>query len=377
MSDGVLAEPWLKQLEVRLRLSFAAFAVGLFARPWRRKVRDAALKRCRKVLLVRIDDRVGEALLTTPVLESLRAFSPRPEVHLLVHAKVARVLDGHPAVDKLIAFDRRGAALGPFAAAIRSLRAERYDVVVNCASWFAPSVTPAIVARLAAGAHAAIVGPSVAPIAGYHSHPVAPRTDTTSEVAQRVNLLSPLPGFQAVPRLSFREPSVGPEVRAFLDSLRSPFAVLNPGGRLDWRRISPEVFAAAGAELRRLGIASVITWGPGEEALAAEVEARIDGAQRAPPTSIDELGALMKRARLSVCNNTGPMHLSVAVGTPTAAFFLLMDVQRWGHNHLPHRMVDLTAVKDDLEAQKAQARLAVAAVASGAELGQERHETHG
>ena len=55
------------------------------------------------------------------------------------------------------------------------------------------------------------------------------------------------------------------------------------------------------------------------------------GAVRAPPTSLDQLAALMRGARVTVCNNTGPMHLAVAVGCPTLALFLHMEVERWGH----------------------------------------------
>lgn len=374
VADGVIPEPWHKRLELRLRLFFGALAVALFARPWQRAAREAALRRCRKVLLVRIDDRVGEALLTTPVLESLRAAAAPPEVHLLVHARVARVLEGHPAVDRLIPFDRRSAALGPLSPAIRALRAERYDVVVNCASWHAPSVTPAIVARLAARGSGAVVGPAVAPISGYHSHPVPARTDTTSEVEQRVHLLAPLPGIRKVHRLSFRPPVVGPQAAGFLGGLVAPYAVLNPGGRLDWRRIPVEVFAAAGEALAAEGVRAVVTWGPGEEPLAAKLHDRVPGAVLAPATTIDELAALMQRAQLVVCNNTGPMHLSVAVGTPTVAFFLLMDVQRWGHPRPPHRMVDLTVHRGDPEAQKRAAREAVVAVARA---GRAEEATHG
>jgi ADP-heptose:LPS heptosyltransferase len=40
-------------------------------------------------------------------------------------------------------------------------------------------------------------------------------------------------------------------------------------------------------------------------------------ARLAPPTSVLELAALSRRAALFVGSDTGPMHLSVAVGTPT------------------------------------------------------------
>jgi ADP-heptose:LPS heptosyltransferase len=147
--------------------------------------------------------------------------------------------------------------------------------------------------------------------------------------------------------MSFRAPKVSEQFRAWLEAgSGSPRAVVNPGGRLGWRRIPPEAFASAARALIASGRNPIVTWGPGEEELARTVVALAPGAQLAPPTSIDELAALMRSAGLTVCNNTGPMHLSVAVGAPTLGLFLRMDMARWGHPHPPHRMVDLTPVVD-------------------------------
>ena len=96
------------------------------------------------------------------------------------------------------------------------------------------------------------------------------------------------------------------------------------------------------------GIQPIVTWGPGEENLAKSVVSAAEGSLLAPPTDLDELAALMERAQLSICNNTGPMHLSVAVGTPTLGLFVKMDISRWGHPDPPHRMVDLTAELDSI-----------------------------
>jgi heptosyltransferase-3 len=102
------------------------------------------------------------------------------------------------------------------------------------------------------------------------------------------------------------------------------------------------VFSTAISLLIGRGIRPLLTRGPGEEGLVKELARAQPQAQIAPTTSIDELGALLAEAKLSVCNNTGPMHLSVAVGCPTVALFLHMDVARWGHSYAPHVMLDLT-----------------------------------
>lgn len=337
------AVPVLKAFEQLGKTLLALFAAGLFYRPWRR-VRAAAAGSAKKLLLVRIDNRVGEALLTTPLLDAL-AERPELEVHLLIHAKAVRVLRGHPSIKRLIPLDRRMLVLGAWAPGIAPLRREGYDAVIDCSNWTAPSVTAALVARLA-GPAAVVIGPGAFPVTLLQDVSVAPKPGTSNEVEQRLHLLSPVLGPQARRALSFRTPTSSAAVEQFLASIARPFAVVNPGGRLGFRRVPPEAFAAAARALAELGPTPVVTWGPGEQALAAEVLRLAPGAALAPATSIDELAALMKAGVLTVCNNTGPMHLSVAVGTPTLAFFLRMDMARWGHAQAPHRMVDLTPVVD-------------------------------
>jgi ADP-heptose:LPS heptosyltransferase len=133
------------------------------------------------------------------------------------------------------------------------------------------------------------------------------------------------------------------------DVTQSPHAVLLPGGRLGWRRISPDVFAAAARALLATGRRPLVAWGPGEEALAQSVVDAAPGSQLAPATDLDALAALMAAAGCTVCNNSGPLHLSVAVGAPTLGLFLKMSPQRWGYAFAPHRMLDLT----DAAARKA------------------------
>lgn len=321
----------VKSFERLAKVLFAVVMAALLWRPGRRSraLSSLAARRRRRVLLVRLDNRVGEALLTTPLLDALAA--ARHEVHLLTHPKMRRVLAGHPSLTRLWDWERSLAVL-------RALRAERFEVIINCGNWAEPAVTSAVVARLA-GARGAVLGPANFPGGWLMDVPVAPRADTQSEFVQRAHLGAPLVQVPEAPRLSFKptDPFTVVDGR---------YAVINPGGRLGWRRVPPERFADAARALVRRGVTPVVTWGPGEEALVDAVCAACPGAVRAPPTSIDQLAALMRGAVVTVCNNTGPMHLSVAVGCKTLALFLHMDVARWGHGYAPHQMVDLTGAAE-------------------------------
>lgn len=349
---------FLKPLEVAAKLLLAVVASLLLWRPGRRARARAKLAAPKRVLVVRLDNRVGEALLTTPVFTALKAKPNPPQVFALVHTRVARVLEGHPHLDGVLTLDRRWLALGALAPGIAALRRQDFDVVVSCATWSEPSVTAALVSRLVAP-RAALVGPAMFPSGWVCDVAVPPRPDTRSEAEQRLHLASPLALPSGSAQLSFRAPRKTPAVEAFSAGLTPPFAVVNPGGRLGFRRVPPPVFAAAARTLLEAGVQPVVTWGPGEEAMAEEVLRGAPGAAKAPPTDIDELAHLMKGAKLVVCNNTGPMHLSVAVGAPTVSLFLKMEVARWGHPHPPHALVDLTPLAGDVAAMERAATDAV------------------
>jgi ADP-heptose:LPS heptosyltransferase len=322
----------LKRLEWFAKNVLAAALSVLLWRPGRahRARRLLTSGRRGKVLLVRPDNRVGEALLMTPLLEALteRGF----EVHALVHGKVRRVLEGHPSRARLWSD-------GPRLPLLRDLRAQRFEVVVDCGNWAVSSVTAAVLSRLA-GPHAAVLGPSHRPAGWLMDVAVEPRTDTRNEALQRAHLASGLVGELAQATLSFRATPATTQAPA------GRYAVINPGGRLGYRRVAPALFAAAARVALEQGVTPLVTWGPGEEPLADEVCALEPRAVRAPPTTLDELASLMRGAAFAVCNNTGPMHLSVACGCRTLALFLHMDVERWGHPAAAHVMLDLTPLPD-------------------------------
>lgn len=322
----------MHRLEVVLRLVVGWVLALLWWRPWRD--RRALLSNAKRVVILRIDNRVGEALLTTPLVQALAATH---EVHLVVHPKCVRVLEGLPGLAGLHALERswlwRG---GPELEALKALC--QGAIVVNAASWVEYSGTPALAARRL-GVNGCVVGPAVGPSKLLMDVSVRPREGTRNEVEQRLHLLSPIIA-SPTGAMAFRRPRSTDAVEAVM--ARSPrFAVVNPGGRLGERRVPIEVFALVSKALAERGVTPIVTWGPGEEPLATQTVTAGAGVL-APPTSLDELAALMARAEVVVCNNTGPMHLSVAVGARTIALFWKMPVEQWGHPRAPHVMLDVT-----------------------------------
>lgn len=88
---------------------------------------------------------------------------------------------------------------------------------------------------------------------------------------------------------------------------------------------------------QRYGSAPIVTWGPGEEELAAElIELSGGKAAQAPALSITQLAALLARLDVLIAADTGPLHLAAALGTRTVAIFGPKDPAvygPWGEGH--------------------------------------------
>lgn len=321
--------PLAEALRGLARRALAAGAAAPWPRLARPLPRPAAV---RKVLVVRVDERLGNQLLGTPLLRALARGLPRARVDLLAPPRAGAAVPARLA--RLVPFERRLALRRPWrlAALVAALRRERYDLVVDAGSWADPSLTGALLAR-AASAGAPVVGHARAPAARLLSHPVAREPANEGEVAARLELLRPLglgPDGLAPECDLGLDPALAARLLAAAGA-RAPYAVLSPGARRADRRWDAAALATVAEGLAGRGLGVVVCWGPGEEPLARAVAARTPAARPAPPTSLEELAALLRGARLCVACDSGPMHLAVAVGAPTVGVFPAGGARRFGH----------------------------------------------
>ena len=289
----------------------------------------------RKVLVIRVDERVGNQLLTTPLLRALKLGLPGAQIHLLAPRQGHAVASPH--VDRAIRWQKRDAFRAPlrFVDLLAALRRERYDVVVEAGHWSAFSLTASLVARFVATRHGASIGHDRGGSARFLSHPVPHDPGDVSEVPAKLELLLPLGlpdrGYELETGLGTASLHDGDALLERAGLAIKPFAVVNPGARFADRRWPPQAYAAVCRGLVERGLAPLVVWGPGEEPLARAIVDFAPGAMLAPPTDLGLLAALMRRARLVVSNNSGPMHLGVAVHVPTVGVFFRGDSSRWGH----------------------------------------------
>ena len=120
-----------------------------------------------------------------------------------------------------------------------------------------------------------------------------------------------------------------------------PIIGLNPGAATAYRRWHVSNFAILGDRLHETyGAHIVITTGPREDTLADQVAKQMSHSSvivnQATPM---QLAALLQRCNLYISNDTGPMHLSTAVKTPTVALFGASNLNQWAPPWDKHAVV--------------------------------------
>ncbi len=114
-----------------------------------------------------------------------------------------------------------------------------------------------------------------------------------------------------------------------------PYVVLHPGASVPARRWQADRCAAAVRALADDGHRVLVTGGPAETDLTAEVAADV-GVDLGGATGLAELAGVLRGAEAVVVGNTGPAHLAAAVGTPVVSLFApVVPAVRWAPYGVP------------------------------------------
>jgi len=265
-----------------------------------------------------------------PVAAALRRAVPTARIDWLVSAKHREILDLVTVVDRVLAVrDRRGAREGTsILTAIGELRRAHYAVAIDLQGL----VKSAMFAR-ASRAHRVIgfgEGYAREPLARhFYTETHDPGGEHTFDRRSALHVIDlnlgmlrmlEIPAGTAEFPLRDVTSAVATQV---IEQTGGHYAILNPGAAWPNKRWPPSRLAALAIALRQQhGLRSVVIWGPGEQALADQTVAESRGAAIvSPPTTISDLVALARGARLMVSGDTGPTHIAAAVGTPIVGIY--------------------------------------------------------
>ena len=265
---------------------------------------------------------------------------PGARIDVLASPFNAAVVEAETHVSGTVVYDARGGDRGPgglFRAA-RRLRERRYDAVVAMR-------TATFANILAAGSGARIrVGYAGKPgsvlltqrLAGGHASHLEHEVDRSARLVSALGAEVPHGDAAEHPCVSVTE---GERVWAHHRMAEldvgddAPVVGVHPGASSHDKRYPEVRFARAAAEVADAlgGNARIsVLEGPGDGLGAnAIVAASPLPVVRPGPTTLRHTMALMARADVMLLNDSGPMHLAAALGTPLAAVFGPTDHRRW------------------------------------------------
>jgi ADP-heptose:LPS heptosyltransferase len=120
---------------------------------------------------------------------------------------------------------------------------------------------------------------------------------------------------------------------AGVDAAR-PYVLVHPGASAASRRYPAPAFGAAASLMQAEGCRVVFCAGPGEAGLLQEAREAMGGTAclLPAPDQLGTLAGLIAGARVLVANNSGPVHLAAALGTPVVDLYALTNPQHkpWG-----------------------------------------------
>ncbi|WP_053059685.1 glycosyltransferase family 9 protein [Pandoraea faecigallinarum] len=308
----------------------------------------------RRILCVRLDN-MGDVLMTTPAMRALRQSGSGRHLTLLTSSAAAKLAPYLNMVDDVWAYDAPWvkhpvvASADADLAIVDKLRAARFDAAVIFTVYSQSPLPAAMMCRLA-GIPLRLAHCRENPYALLTDRIVEtePHSGTRHEVVRQLALVQSVGAIASDERLGFAVQRQ--DRRAIAELLASVgnghasgrWLVIHPGASAPSRRWPVERFAEAGAQLARDFDGVAVTGGQDEHALVATVCARI-GKKALPlagALSLGRLAALIERADLLVANNTGPVHIAAAVGTPVVDLYALTNPQHrpW---QVPHRVLNV------------------------------------
>jgi len=313
------------------KLSFKILSVLLCWMP-KREVDLASVK---KVLVIIVGKYgLGDVVLCTPGIRALKQGIPGATLTVLIDQKNTAILADNPFIDKLLIYEkpkahRKVASMWQW---IRLLRKSHFDLAIDFYSY--QGIRSALLAFISGAKYR--VGRDTDHRGFFFTKKLLPCSHKMHQIERVLEMIESL-GIS----IQKRNPEIFisehdcQRARQILGQLQidknKPIIVFHPGTGAyvaSARKWTEERFAQLADRIKREFQANIIFTGSQDEIVTVE---QIRSAMQqhafsvAGKCSIKELAALIQQSQLFISGNTGPMHVAVAVGTPTVSIFSHFD----------------------------------------------------
>ena len=289
----------------------------------------------KRILVVKLDH-LGDVILATPVFSNLRRAYPNAELHALTGTWSRVVLERHPDVNKVLVYNSPvfsrtagSSSLKQTFQLYQQLRRQKYDIVVELrGDWRTVGfallrLTPYRLSRAAL---------QIANKLG------AARFSGTHETARHLDVLKhagiPVPVQTATFFVTAEDEKWASHFLAEYEiNSQSLLVAIHPGSPIPLKRWFPERYAELADRLIAQKRANVLFVGVTDEIpIISEIQERMrgDSLNIAGKTDLIQLASILHACTMFIGNDSGPMHLAAAVGTPTIGLYGPGDPTRFG-----------------------------------------------
>ena len=309
-----------------------------------------------KILVIRQDSRLGNLVLMTPLIRGLKTAFPDAELDVLISEGYEEVLSHNPYIDHTIVFEKRKARLLPwlYPLFIKRLRRTEYDIAIDVSNGYHFSLNNMLLTSLS-GADYRI---------GYN------RNDAQAFLNLLIQL--PPPDMHMADAMLGLVKYISPDAHEFptafflndedcsfadewlkshgiteLDS----FFVIHPGGKGKKRWNEKNFAGLIGRINADIGLKIVVIGGIAEHDTLNKIRDLSKGSFEAlENVTVGQMAAIIDRSNLFISGDTGPIHISSALGRPTIGIFISSDFRVYGPRGENARIVigrqDQTSIKD-------------------------------
>lgn len=289
-------------------------------------------------ILVVVTRRIGDVLLATPVIRSLRRKWADAAIDVLVFAGTEEILAGNPDIRRVIKIAERPTFQHHLDLARRLWRT--YDIALS----LIPGDRPVIYAWLAGRRRIGLVIASPkhywkrwlmdqwVPFENAESH-------TIQTYLRVLSALGVAPSYEVVAGWTDHD-VISANAKLNDAAITGEFVVMHPSPKFAYKTWTIAGWRDVGNWLMAAGYRLMLTGGPEatERDYVASIAASLPGAvDFAGKLSLAEIGYVLSRARLYIGPDTAVTHLAVAVHTPVVALFGPTDPVKWGPWPAAHR----------------------------------------
>ncbi len=304
----------------------------------------------KKILIVRLD-RMGDVVLSTPVIKAIRGAYPESHIAMMVRTYSRDIVEGNPYLSEVIIYDKNGTHKGLIGNLrfIRELRNKKFDTVVV----LHPTNRTHLILRLS----------GIPDRIGYDKKlgflltkkiPHTKQFGMKHEIAYNLDVLKyigiePKDSKLYMPVNSISERKITKLLTANGVNNSDLLVAINPGASCASKRWGIEKFAkAANGLVEKYGAKIIIISGDVDKHFGDGLALLIKNncINLSGKTSIADTASVLRRVKLFISNDSGPVHVSCAIGTPVIAIFGRGDrglsPKRWG----PSGRSDIVLHKD-------------------------------